>query len=428
MAAADPFFKFYTHARHELMRSQTWMNNLAHDSFVAIKKQIIHVKKIMFVFGTRPEAIKMAPLILELRKFPKVFQTIVCVTAQHRHMLDQVLDFFSIVPDYDLDVMIPNQILTGITTSCLSRLAEVLTDTTPDLVFVQGDTTTAFAGALAAAMQKIKVAHLEAGLRSGDKDTPFPEEMNRSMIARMSDFHFAPTQLCKQNLLAEQVKQEIYVVGNTVIDSLLLGQKLLKSGVYFIPRKLAGLINPSSRSILVTSHRRESFGKPLEDICMALLNIVNEHPDTEIIFPIHPNPQVQQIVKRLLGNNKQIHLLEPLSYVDLIWIMEKCHLVLTDSGGIQEEAPSLGKPVVVLREVTERQEGVDNGNAILVGTDQDKIFNTVSLLLRDQAFYESMSTKLNPYGDGTTSMQIAEILMKKHFFPMSKPDLNLMYA
>ncbi len=367
------------------------------------------MKKILLVFGTRPEAIKMAPLYHELNKYTDIFDTKVCVSAQHREMLDQVLDFFNIKPDYDLNLMMPKQTLFDITANLLTALNRVLDDFSPDLVFVQGDTSTTFTGALAAYYKKQKVAHLEAGLRSSNKYSPFPEEINRKLTSVIADFHFAPTEANMKNLIAEGINDNIFVVGNTVIDALFLGLDLItKTGDENYYARFAD-IDFSKKVILVTGHRRESFGLPFENICNALKNIASEY-DVEIVYPVHLNPHVRQPVDKILSDIRNIHLLEPLDYPALIWLMNKSYMVLTDSGGIQEEAPSLGKPVLVMRDVTERQEGIDAGTAKLVGTDISTIYNETILLLEDSNIYYEMAQKTNPYGDGSCATQIVAIL------------------
>lgn len=368
------------------------------------------MKKILFVFGTRPEAIKMAPLIREFQQHSDSFQVLVCVTAQHRQMLDQVLDFFSIRPDYDLNLMQPNQTLFDITAKGLKGLESVLKDAQPDLVFVQGDTTTAFVGALAAYYLQIPVAHLEAGLRSGNKYSPFPEEANRTMAGHLAEFHFAPTSQAQANLLREGITRNVYVVGNTVIDALLLGLNILKEKGDWSYQHYFQAIDFDRKIILVTGHRRESFGEPFENICLAIRDLAHTFPEVEIVYPVHLNPNVQETVRRILQDQPNVHLIDPLDYPYLIWLMNRSYLVLTDSGGIQEEAPSLGKPVVVMRDVTERQEGIDAGTAVLVGTNRQKIYDTVSSLLTDPTHYARMAQAVNPYGDGTTSRKIADCL------------------
>ena len=366
-------------------------------------------RKILFIFGTRPEAIKLAPVVKEFQK-DSGFEVKVCVTAQHREMLDQVLKFFDVKPDYDLNLMKPNQSLFDITSNVLKSLEKVLEIEKPDIIFVQGDTTTAFVGALAGFYKKIKVAHIEAGLRSHNKYSPFPEEINRVLIGHIADYHFAPTERARENLLKENIKENVYVVGNTVIDALLLGLDIIKKegkGKYY---KYFDFIDFSKKIILVTAHRRESFGEPFENICYALKEISNKHQDIEIVYPVHLNPNVRKPVNRILGGIKNIHLIDPLKYPYLIWLMSKSYLVLTDSGGIQEEAPSLGKPVLVMREVTERIEGIEAGTAKLVGTNKDRIVKEVENLLENVDEYQKMARAVNPYGDGKASKRIREIL------------------
>jgi len=364
----------------------------------------------LFVFGTRPEAIKMAPLVRHFLEHLGNEKVKVCVTGQHKEMLQQVLDFFGIVPDYNLALMRPNQTLFDITAEGLKGLERVIKETNPSCILVQGDTTTAFIGALAGFYTKTKVAHIEAGLRSGNKFSPFPEEVNRILAGHLSDFHFPPTIKAEENLRKEQIVDNIYTVGNTVIDALFLGLDLIQSNGESEYRNRFSFLDLSKRIILVTGHRRESFGGPFEDICQALLDIRSLAGDIEIVYPVHLNPNVLEPVNRILGSTSGIHLIEPLSYPNLIWLMSKSHLVLTDSGGIQEEAPSLGKPVLVMREVTERQEGIDAGTALLVGTNRENIVNNTKRLLEDQAFYNHMAKAVNPYGDGKASERILKIL------------------
>ncbi|RNI22451.1 non-hydrolyzing UDP-N-acetylglucosamine 2-epimerase [Rufibacter latericius] len=366
------------------------------------------MKKILFVFGTRPEAIKMAPLIKEFSLFPGLYQTVTCITGQHRQMLDQVLEFFSITPDYDMNLMRADQSLFDITSNGLKALEAVLEDCAPSLVFVQGDTTTAFIGALACYYKKIKVAHLEAGLRSGNRLSPFPEEGNRLMIGHLADFHFPPTSTAQQNLARENIRQNVFVVGNTVIDALHLGLQIIqeKEEPY---RAYFQQLDLSKKIILVTGHRRESFGEPFENICSAIKEIAQTFEEVEIVYPVHLNPNVQEVVNRQLNGYANIHLLAPLEYPHLLWLMSKCYLVLTDSGGIQEEAPSLGKPVLVMRDITERMEGIEAGTAVLVGTHKATIVQKITDLLTDEPLYQSMATAVNPYGDGTTSKQIVSL-------------------
>jgi UDP-N-acetylglucosamine 2-epimerase (non-hydrolysing) len=367
--------------------------------------------RILFVFGTRPEAIKLAPVIKELQVYPDAFDVKICVTAQHRKMLDQVLDFFDIVPDFDLDIMRPDQSLTDITTKTLKGIEEVIFSCRPEWLIVQGDTTTTFAGALAAFYQKIRVAHVEAGLRSFHKYAPFPEEMNRVMTSHLSDFHFAPTPKARDNLLREGIVDEkISVVGNTSIDALFLCLDKVsnwKADEFpFLER-----IDFNKRLILVTGHRRESFGEPFEEICYALKSIA-ESNEVEIVYPVHLNPNVRRPVFKILSDIPNIHLIEPLDYPSFVWLMNKSYIILTDSGGVQEEAPSLGKPVLVMRDLTERIEGVQAGTAKVVGTDRHRIIHEVTRLLNDREDYEVMSKSLNPYGDGKASVRIREKLLE----------------
>jgi UDP-N-acetylglucosamine 2-epimerase (non-hydrolysing) len=363
------------------------------------------MKKILFVFGTRPEAIKMAPLILYGKKLPQVAVES-CVTGQHRQMVDQVLDFFNIKPEYDLNIMKANQTLFDVTENVLHELRIVLEKAKPDYVVVQGDTTTAFAGALAAFYLKIKVVHIEAGLRSYDKYSPFPEEINRKLVSPIAEYHFAPTKESARALALEAIKKNVYVVGNTVIDALLLGLDIIKQRGEQEYLKQYSFVDFSKKLILVTGHRRESFGSGFENICESLGELVQEHDDIEIVYPVHLNPNVREPVNRLLSGKPRIHLIEPVSYAHMIWLMSKSYLVLTDSGGVQEEAPSLGKPVLVMRDVTERMEGVNAGTARLVGTDKLKILTEVNRLLKDKAAYNKMAKATNPYGDGTSAEKI----------------------
>lgn len=369
------------------------------------------MKKIIFVYGTRPEAIKMAPLVKEFQKNNDKFETIVCLTGQHRQMLDQINEFFGIKGDYDLNLMKPNQTLFDVVSGCLLGLKDVLEKEKPNLIFVQGDTATVLAGALAAYFYKIPVAHLEAGLRSGNKYAPFPEEMNRILTGHIADYHFAPTDRAVNNLKIENVTDNVYKVGNTVIDALHLGLDLIKKSGEEKYINFFNYIDFSKKVILVTGHRRENFGDGFEHMCKAIAFLADNN-DIEIVYPMHMNPNVREPVMKYLSNKKNVHLVEPLDYPYLIWLMEKCFFVLTDSGGIQEEAPALGKPVLVMRDVTERQEGVEAGTAKLVGTDYDVIVTESLKLLNDKNEYAKMSNAINPYGDGTTSKQIVEIITK----------------
>ncbi len=389
------------------------------------------MKKILIIIGTRPEAIKMAPVVLRLKE-SGVFQVRVAVTAQHRRMLDQVLDLFGIVPDYDLDLMTPNQDLFKITVGVLEGLKKVLRKENPDLVLVHGDTTTTFAASLAAFYLQIPVGHVEAGLRTRDKHRPYPEEINRHLTGVIADYHFAPTPWARDNLLAEAVPPEqIWVTGNTVIDALQLIAARVKGEKDYWEDYLAsryGLKLDGRRLLLVTGHRRENFGEAFENICLALRDLVERNQDLHLVYPVHLNPNVQRPVYRLLAQKGELaevadgvchlqgsrvgrlSLLPPLDYAPFVYLMSRCHLVLTDSGGIQEEAPGLGKPVLVMREVTERPEGVWAGTARLVGTDREKIVQEVNELLDNAASYRIMAQAQNPYGDGQAAPRIVEIL------------------
>ncbi len=368
--------------------------------------------KILFVFGTRPEAIKLAPLI-KLFASNEYFDVKTCITAQHRQMLDQVLDFFEILPDYDFNLMKPGQTLNDITASILIHLKPVLDTFKPDYVFVHGDTTTSFSAALASFYNQIKVCHVEAGLRTYDKFSPFPEEMNRVLTARVADFHFAPTINSKNNLIHEGVNENsILVTGNTVIDSLFYTLDKLKFVHDVEVENLKSLISLDKKILLVTGHRRENFGEGFLNICYALKELSEKFSDIEIIFPVHLNPNVQKPVYDLLSGHSNIKLIPPLSYVNFIWLLDKSYLVITDSGGIQEEAPSLGKPVIVMRENTERPEAVEAGTVILVGTKKDKIVSVASDLIVDNLFYSKVSELHNPYGDGNASKRIIDFLIK----------------
>ena len=362
--------------------------------------------KVMTVFGTRPEAIKMAPVVLELKKHQDEIETVVAGTAQHRQMLDQVLHLFKIKPDYDLDIMSQGQTLYDITSRAMNGLKEVLEKEKPDLVLVHGDTTTTFAGALASYYSQTAVGHVEAGLRTGDIYSPFPEEMNRKLTGAIASFHFAPTETAKANLLREGVNQEkIYVTGNTVIDALM---KTVRPDYEFDDEKLRQIDFEQHRVILLTTHRRENLGEPMRHIYKALRSVVQETPDVEIVFPVHRNPLVRQVVNEELAGVDRIHLIEPLDYEPFANLMSRSYLVLTDSGGIQEEAPSLGKPVLVLRNTTERPEAVKAGTVSLIGTNVDVVYETTRRLLTDKKAYEAMSNAVNPYGDGRASERIVQ--------------------
>ncbi|RAU19487.1 UDP-N-acetylglucosamine 2-epimerase (non-hydrolyzing) [Nitrincola tibetensis] len=369
-------------------------------------------KKILTVFGTRPEAIKMAPLALQLAADER-FDAKVCVTAQHREMLDQVLELFELTPDFDLNLMKPGQDLTDITTGILQGLKQVFLDFKPDVVLVHGDTATTFATTLAAYYQQITVGHVEAGLRTGNIYSPWPEEGNRKLTGALANIHFAPTSTSKQNLLNEGVSLEcVHVTGNTVIDALFEVIEKLKSNQTLSSQfnTQFEFLDSSKKLILVTGHRRESFGGGFERICQALANTALSHPDVEIVYPVHLNPNVQEPVNRLLAGIDNIHLIDPLDYLPFVYLMNQAHIILTDSGGIQEEAPSLGKPVLVMRDTTERPEAVEAGTVKLVGTDSNVITQELTRLLRDQDAYNTMSFAHNPYGDGQACLRIRDYL------------------
>jgi UDP-N-acetylglucosamine 2-epimerase (non-hydrolysing) len=367
--------------------------------------------RVLLIFGTRPEAIKLAPVYRRLRKRPDQFETRIAATAQHRGMLDQVLDAFSIQPDYDLDLMRPGQNLFQSTSRILSALETVFQKERPDCVLVQGDTTTAFCGALAAFYQNIAVGHVEAGLRTGDMRQPFPEEMNRVLVGRLAALHFAPTDAAAENLRREGVNHDdIFVTGNTGIDAVLEIRAALEAGALAAPR--SPVLDPAKKLILVTAHRRESFGDGFVNICRALARLA-ARGDAEIVYPVHPNPNVQDPVNRLLRGVPGIHLIEPLPYVPFVDLMRRAHILLTDSGGVQEEGPSLGKPVLVMRDKTERPEAVTAGTARLVGVSEQKIVEEAAFLLENGAEYDRRSRIHNPYGDGHAAERIREILLAR---------------
>lgn len=371
------------------------------------------MKKILLVFGTRPEAIKMAPLVKEFSKNVDKFDVRVCVTAQHRQMLDQVLEFFEITPDYDLNLMKPNQSLNSITADILMDMKPILEEFRPEYVLVHGDTATSTAAAMAAYFAQCKVGHIEAGLRTWNKWSPFPEEMNRQITGRLTDIHFAPTSQAKANLLNEGINEDsILVTGNTVIDALQESVRKVNSEGYMNEeiKSLRGIIDPSKELILVTGHRRENFGQGFINICHALKEIVEKRPSAQIIYPVHLNPNVQKPVNEILVGVDHINLIAPLSYPSFVWLMDKAKLIITDSGGVQEEAPSLGKPVLVMRDTTERPEAVDAGTVILVGTDTCKIVGESLDLLNNSERYTEMSRIENPYGDGKACGRIVEKL------------------
>lgn len=372
--------------------------------------------RVLSVFGTRPEAIKMAPVVLRLASHPG-FEARVCVTAQHRSMLDSVLEDFAIRPDYDLDVMRERQTLCGIAARVLDGLQGVLDRFRPARVLVHGDTTTTLAASLAAFYNRIPVGHVEAGLRTGDLEAPWPEEANRRVTAVVTDLHFAPTERAKQALLAEGVAPErILVTGNSVIDALLLARAKLAASPALLRelQKRFAFLRSDRRLVLVTGHRRESFGAGFESICRALVELARRHPDIEILYPVHLNPNVREPVFRILGGLPAVHLIEPVEYLPFVYLMDRAHLVVTDSGGIQEEAPSLGKPVLVMREVTERPEAVEAGTVRLVGTDFARIVDETSRLLTDEVAWRRMATAVNPYGDGHAAERIVRALERAH--------------
>ncbi|WP_187646910.1 non-hydrolyzing UDP-N-acetylglucosamine 2-epimerase [Nitrosophilus labii] len=376
------------------------------------------MKKILIVFGTRPEAIKMAPLIKEFEKYKKDFNVKVCVTAQHREMLDQVLELFEVVPDYDLNVMEPGQDLYDITSKVLLGLRNVLKEFQPDLVLVHGDTTTTFSTTLAAFYQKIDVGHIEAGLRTGNIYSPWPEEANRLLTTQISKYHFAPTLSNKENLLKEHINEaNIIVTGNTVIDALFWVLNKIQNNDSF-KKTLMNKIRQSGypvserKMVLITGHRRENFGKGFLNICTALQELAMQYTDIDFVYPVHLNPNVQKPVKEILSGIENVYLIEPLEYLPFVFLLNHCYIVLTDSGGVQEEAPSLGKPVLVMRDTTERPEAVQAGTVILVGTDKDNIKYYVKKLLEDINYYKKMAYAHNPYGDGNACSKIVNFLKK----------------
>ncbi len=365
------------------------------------------MKKVLIIFGTRPEAIKMAPVIKELERVNNCFRVLTCVTAQHRKMLDQVLSLFNIHPDFDLNLMERNQTLGNLTAKAVTSIVDVLSRITPDIVLVQGDTTTAMAAGLASFYQKIPVGHVEAGLRTSDRYNPFPEEINRRILGTLSSYHFCPTQRTVDALVREGfIKENIYLTGNTVIDALFM--TLSKNG------KVSSNISLNGKKvILVTAHRRENFGKPIENICAALKVIAGLHDDVQIFYPVHPNPNIYDPVYRILSDVKGIHLLDPLEYEQCVHLMKEAYIILTDSGGIQEEAPSLGIPVLVMRETTERPEAIEAGVGRLVGTQTLNIVSQVERLLSSKSEYREMARSINPYGDGRAAERIVKILKER---------------
>jgi UDP-N-acetylglucosamine 2-epimerase (non-hydrolysing) len=376
-----------------------------------MKKQIT----ILFIYGTRPEAIKMAPLIKELNKRPELFNVKICLTGQHRQMLDQINNFFDITGDFDLNLMSDNQTLFDITSRCLKGLESVLGKISPELIFVQGDTTSVMVGALAGFYKKIPVAHLEAGLRSGSKYAPYPEEINRIITGHIADYHFAPTEKAVDNLKNEGIIENVYMVGNTVIDALHMGLEKISAKHIKEYGDFFDFLDLSKKIVLITGHRRENFGDGLENICRAIAYIAYEYKEVQFVYPMHYNPNVREPVNRILKRINNIYLIEPLDYPYLLWLLEKSYFVLTDSGGIQEEAPAFGKPVLVMRDVTERQEGVDAGIAKLIGTGFENLVSSMQELFENQDVYAQMANAVNPYGDGTTSKQIMQILVNLFF-------------
>jgi UDP-N-acetylglucosamine 2-epimerase (non-hydrolysing) len=371
------------------------------------------MRRLSLILGTRPEAIKLCPLVLALRDHPD-FEPHVCVTGQHRQMLDQVLEVFDVRPHADLNLMQPNQSLASFSARAISACDAYLAEAKPDAVLVQGDTTTVFCAALAAFYRRIPVGHVEAGLRTWNKYAPFPEEINRGLTTRLADYHFAPTEQARKNLLRDGVADEaIFVTGNTVIDALLLAVEKVRCRAPEIPG-LARHVGGASgrRLVLITAHRRENFGAGFESICAAIAHLAGAYPDVDFVYPVHLNPQVREPVNRILAGRDNIHLIEPLGYLPFVWLMDQAHLILTDSGGVQEEAPSLGKPVLVMRETTERPEAVAMGTVRLVGTDPRRIVQEVSRLLDDADAYQTMARRVSPYGDGQACSRILNALRR----------------
>ncbi|MBI5474412.1 MAG: UDP-N-acetylglucosamine 2-epimerase (non-hydrolyzing) [Ignavibacteriae bacterium] len=376
----------------------------------------MHPRKIALVFGTRPDTIKLAPIILELQKCPRQFSVVTIATAQHRHMLDQVLKTFGIRVDHDLNIMQPKQSLASLTSRAVNALDAVLEKEKPDMVLVQGDTTTTFIGSLAAFYHRIPVGHVEAGLRTDDKLNPFPEEMNRRLTSAIAELHFAPTITAKNALLREgYARESIFVTGNSVIDALKIA---LQQDHRFSLRMLDRIVSQKKHIVLLTMHRRENWGKPMRGACCAVQRLAREFSGIDVVFPVHLNPEVREVVYPILDNLANVHLIEPLSYVDFAHLMAKSYFVITDSGGIQEEAPSLGKPVLVLRSVTERPEAVKFGTVKLVGLDQNRIYKTAKKLIESRPAYKKMASATNPYGDGKAAQRIVAIL--KHYFAFTK--------
>ena len=374
--------------------------------------------RVMTIFGTRPEAIKMAPLVLELQKRADI-QSICCVTAQHREMLDAVLEIFRLTPDYDLNIMEPRQTLSTITTKCLLGMEGVLEEAAPDLVLVHGDTSTTFAGALAAFYRQIPVGHVEAGLRTWDKYSPFPEEMNRKLVGDIADLHFCPTPANRENLAREGITDGVFVTGNTVIDAL---KTTVRPDYQFATQALNSLDYAGKRIILVTCHRRENYGQPMANIMTALRRLADAFPDVELVYPVHLSPVVREAAGKYLSGHPRIHLIDPLSADEMHNLMARAYLVMTDSGGLQEEAPALGRPVLVLRRETERPEAVRAGTVRLAGTEEEEIFSLASELLHDERAYHAMAHAVNPYGDGQACRRIADAIEWKFGLRADKPD------
>ena len=392
------------------------MTKLTYQKIKKVRLMKMDKIKVMTVFGTRPEAIKMAPLVKELEKNPQI-ESIVCVTAQHRQMLDQVLEIFDIKPDYDLDIMKDRQTLIGITTKVLEGLDGVLKEAKPDIVLVHGDTSTTFVGALAAFYNQIPVGHVEAGLRTYDKYSPFPEEMNRCLTGRIADLHFSPTISNRNNLIKENISDDdIFITGNTVIDAL----KTTVSADYKLCTSMDN-VDFSKRVILVTAHRRENLGEPLENICRALKRIVTEFDDVELVYPVHLNPAVRETVNKYLSGMDRVHLIDPIDVRDMHNAMDRSYMIMTDSGGLQEEAPSLGKPVLVLRNETERPEAVEAGTVKIAGVNEEIIYEMAKKILTDKNEYDKMARAVNPYGDGEASRRTVEAILY-HFGKGEKPE------
>ncbi len=378
------------------------------------------MKKIAVIFGTRPDTIKLAPIILALKKEKKYFQVLTIATAQHRQMLDQVLDIFKIKPDYDLDIMQPKQSLVTITKNTIGKLDEILFRELPDMVLVQGDTTTTFVGSLAAFYRQIPVGHIEAGLRTNDRSNPFPEEINRRLTSVLTDIHFAPTETAKRALLKENInKDSIFVTGNTVIDALKISVN--KKYKFTVPL-LNEIVRQKKKIILLTMHRRENWGKPMRGACAAVKRLALQYPDFNFVFPVHLNPIVEEVVHGTLNNLKNVHLIAPLDYLDFVNFMSRTYLIITDSGGVQEEGPHFGIPILVLRKVTERPEAVKYGTVKLVGLDEEIIYRTAKRLIDDKRVYSKMASAVNPYGDGLSSKRTVQII--KNYFDIDKAKVE----